>query len=477
MNKSDLKSIVKEIVSQCIQEINPEKTRGGKSIMAVGAPGSAKRNMAIADPTREEMLKFLQSQFGSEEGWQDEAEVAMYWFANFNHGGQSSNLYSVLSTSPFSPGPIARGPQPESMEEDMFNALEQEYGQGAHNHGDTDTFQEGVTYEIPCPKCGEAETTIDNPSNPAIYTCNKCGHRWNPDNVKQSKGWYVCAVGYPGMSRGSSPKYAVCQDYTSKYLTADGEWDKPMFAKTFWGRDEAEAFAQEKLGAVKEMTTTGAVQGYMTPRAFKKKIKEVDWHDEQSYMQSHGDTHNPADEPPVEHFLNGQSNQVAAKRVNKLLSVLSKGIFSDESWQAINNIFSKLKEAGIEVDLLKTAYGGHKDSQTGMPTFKQWDISIPFTNNKGKQVELIGQITAHGAGTTEDPLQRYDITAYVTPVAKKMDEEEQPEMYDAETDTFAPGPRQRPEDWTQGGDKPKEVPINERTPDRIIRLKSLIPRS
>ena len=37
--------------------------------------------------------------------------------------------------------------------------------------------------------------------------------------------------------------------------------------------------------------------------------------------------------------------------------------------------------------------------------------------------------------------------------------------------------RVRPEDWQQGGDKPKEVPINERTPDKIIRLKSLIKKS
>ncbi len=166
----------------------------------------------------------------------------------------------------------------------------------------------------------------------------------------------------------------------------------------------------------------------------------------------------------TEHFINGQSNQVAAKRVNKLLSVLSKGIFSDNSWEAIRRIFSKLKEAGLEVDLIKTAYGGHAESQSGMPTFKQWDISIPFINNKGKKVNLVGKIIAHGAGSIEDPLDKYDITAYVTPVpASQISEEEQPEMYDAETDQFAPGPRQRPEDWQQGksaGRKPIPSIIN-----------------
>lgn len=119
-------------------------------------------------------------------------------------------------------------------------------------------------------------------------------------------------------------------------------------------------------------------------------------------------------------LINGQSNQVAATRVNKILSDFSKGIFSDDSWQAVHKIFAKLKEVGLDVELLGAKYGGQSDSSGGLPTYKEWQISIPFTNNKGKSVQLIGQITAHGAGTVEDPLSRYDITAYVTPVAKRM---------------------------------------------------------
>lgn len=68
-------------------------------------------------------------------------------------------------------------------------------------------------------------------------------------------------------------------------------------------------------------------------------------------------------------------------------------------------------------------------------------------------MELVGVIKAHGAGTIEDPLSSYDITAFVTAMPQRdLQEEEQPEMYDAETDQFAPGPRQRPENWQQGGD-------------------------
>jgi len=89
-----------------------------------------KMNENVQDPTREEMLEFLRGQLGTEEGFEGDAEAAMYWFANNYHGGQDSNLYSVLSTSDFSPGPIARGPEKESTEEDMYNLLVDEFAGG-----------------------------------------------------------------------------------------------------------------------------------------------------------------------------------------------------------------------------------------------------------------------------------------------------------------------------------------------------------
>ncbi len=83
----------------------------------------------IQDPTKQEMVSFLQSQFGS--GLCDfDLEGAIYWFANHYHGGQWSNLYSALSTSPFNPGPICRGPEKGTMEEMCYEALECEFAEG-----------------------------------------------------------------------------------------------------------------------------------------------------------------------------------------------------------------------------------------------------------------------------------------------------------------------------------------------------------
>jgi hypothetical protein len=100
----------------------------------------------------------------------------------------------------------------------------------------------------------------------------ECLSEKNPD----MDGWSVIAVGYPGMGRGSSPKWAIHKDNSDEYLTKDGKWDIPMYAKTFWDQAAAQQFANEKLGGgeVTEMTGTGAVQGYMTPNAFSKKVQE-----------------------------------------------------------------------------------------------------------------------------------------------------------------------------------------------------------
>ncbi len=78
----------------------------------------------MQDPTREDMLAALDTFGFVSEQDEFDREEAIYWFANHWHGGQWSNLYSVLSTSPYSPGPIATGPSQESMAADLYAHLE-----------------------------------------------------------------------------------------------------------------------------------------------------------------------------------------------------------------------------------------------------------------------------------------------------------------------------------------------------------------
>ena len=98
------------LIKQCVTEVIAETSK-------------------IQDPTKEEMMQFLQTQSGSDEGWQDEAEVAIYWFANDYHGGQWSNLYSVLSTSPFRPVRSSGGIESEGdgMAKMFYDALVSKY--------------------------------------------------------------------------------------------------------------------------------------------------------------------------------------------------------------------------------------------------------------------------------------------------------------------------------------------------------------
>ena len=77
----------------------------------------------MRDPTREELIAFLQAQTG-ETDMDDDIEVAIYWFAMYWHGGQSSNLYSVLSTSPYHPGMDGRLEGESDTVQHMFDALE-----------------------------------------------------------------------------------------------------------------------------------------------------------------------------------------------------------------------------------------------------------------------------------------------------------------------------------------------------------------
>lgn len=89
----------------------------------------------MSDPTAAEMRDFLQNTFpeetapNTESGLNFDVEAAIYWFANDWHGGQWSNLYSALSTSEYRPGPICCGPEPDSIEQMFYEALESEYSQ------------------------------------------------------------------------------------------------------------------------------------------------------------------------------------------------------------------------------------------------------------------------------------------------------------------------------------------------------------
>lgn len=120
--------------------------------------------------------------------------------------------------------------------------------------------------------------------------------------------------------------------------------------------------------------------------------------------------------------LNGMSNRDAKKFVNTLLGRHTSGFFRDNGWTPIHKTFKDLDRHGIDYSITSSDYGvsrNFQDTWSGekwkIPNdFKQWKFEIEFQNNKGRETTLYGVMTAHGAGSVEDPLDRYDVTAYVS---------------------------------------------------------------
>ena len=84
--------------------------------------------MSKHDPTADEMRAFLIARHDPDDVCNFDIEEAIYWYAHDYHGGQWSNLYSALSTSPFTPGAYSTGLPDDSVSLDMYTELTEEYG-------------------------------------------------------------------------------------------------------------------------------------------------------------------------------------------------------------------------------------------------------------------------------------------------------------------------------------------------------------
>jgi len=104
--------------------------------------------MANFDPTRRELMRALQpfrARITAESGrdaWDFDRETAIYWFAHDYHGGQWSNLYSVLCTSPYRPGPCKSGinSDEEPSAFDLFLHLVVSFGFNPETHLNPDNY-------------------------------------------------------------------------------------------------------------------------------------------------------------------------------------------------------------------------------------------------------------------------------------------------------------------------------------------------
>lgn len=86
--------------------------------------------------------------------------------------------------------------------------------------------------------------------------------------------------------------------------------------------------------------------------------------------------------------------------IYKLVSPLTRGFFSDNSWENVNKIWKALEAEGIKLNVFSAEY----DKNACPPTFKRWmftaDVNGFYFN---------GTLVACFCGTVEDPTNRYDL--------------------------------------------------------------------
>jgi hypothetical protein len=113
----------------------------------------------------------------------------------------------------------------------------------------------------------------------------------------------------------------------------------------------------------------------------------------------------------VQNPMNGLRKQQVIKAINELITPYTKGIHRDNHWRPVQDIRKALDKAGLDWNFTDNEYQ-HDDQ--GRPNGKKWEFEVRFMNERGRAHVLTGRIIASGAGTVEDPLESYDITAYVS---------------------------------------------------------------
>ena len=86
------------------------------------------------------------------------------------------------------------------------------------------------------------------------------------------------------------------------------------------------------------------------------------------------------------------------------------GFFSDEYWDGVKQATTALRAAGYDWDITSSRYEHDED---GKPLRKVWTFEIrPEGDHAFKPFQ--GVLVASGAGSVADPLDRYDVTGYVS---------------------------------------------------------------
>lgn len=108
----------------------------------------------------------------------------------------------------------------------------------------------------------------------------------------------------------------------------------------------------------------------------------------------------------------GLSKQKLKTMIYKATKNFTRGIYSDDYWKGPQEVWDAFNKLNLNWYINKAEYRNNRDdAKMGiqMPTSKVWDIQINWKGPKGKDLKMKGQLTASGAGSMKQPLEKYDI--------------------------------------------------------------------
>ena len=83
-------------------------------------------------------------------------------------------------------------------------------------------------------------------------------------------------------------------------------------------------------------------------------------------------------------------------------------VYHDTYWQGPQGIWNAFGELDLNWSFSASSQYKHEKGNP-MPVRKEWYFEIFWQNDKGKQMKLGGMLTAAGAGSVDQPLERYDL--------------------------------------------------------------------
>lgn len=91
-----------------------------------------------------------------------------------------------------------------------------------------------------------------------------------------------------------------------------------------------------------------------------------------------------------------KSKTATKNAIYKIVSPLTKGFFTDNSWESVNRIWKALGAEGVVVNIVKAEYKGFVS--------KTWTFTADVNG-----FYFNGYLVASFCGTNEDPTKRYDL--------------------------------------------------------------------